>query len=85
MDGSWHFYMVRCNDNSLYSGVTDNLEARVRKHNRGTGAKYTFARRPVVLVYSELFDGKSEAMKREREIKKWPKSKKEQLVKRLCL
>jgi putative endonuclease len=80
MDVSWYFYILRCKDNSLYSGMTDDPEARVRKHNSGTGAKYTLARRPVVLVYSEKYDSKSEALKREHEVKKWPKSKKEQLI-----
>ena len=75
-------YMVRCNDNSLYTGWTTNLQARIKEHNEGeSGAKYTRARRPVRLVYHEEFDTKSAAMKRECEIKRLSKKKKENLVK----
>jgi putative endonuclease len=76
----WFFYIVRCQDNSLYSGITINLEERVGKHNQGTGAKYTRARRPVTLVYSEKYSNTTEARKREGQIKGWPKVKKEQLI-----
>ena len=72
--------MVRCRDNSLYSGITNNLEERVKKHNEGTGAKYTSSHRPVTLVLSEKYSEPSEARKRELEVKKWPKDKKERLV-----
>jgi predicted GIY-YIG superfamily endonuclease len=77
---SWCFYLVRCRDSSLYSGITRNLEERVRKHNAGTGAKYTLARRPVFVVYSEIHDSVSAAMKREREVKRWPRARKERLI-----
>jgi putative endonuclease len=80
MNGEWFFYMLRCQDNSLYSGVTNNLKARVKKHNEGTGAKYTCSHRPVTLIHSECYNNASEAKKREQEVKSWPKSKKEQLV-----
>jgi putative endonuclease len=72
--------MVRCRDGSLYSGITNNIEHRVKEHNRGEGAKYTFSRRPVKLVYSEKHDNASEARKRESLIKGWPRTKKEQLI-----
>jgi putative endonuclease len=77
----WSFYMVGCRDDSLYSGITNDLEARLKEHNRGTGAKYTLGRRPVTLVYSERCSSVSEARKREAQVKKWPKTKKEQLAK----
>jgi putative endonuclease len=77
---AWFFYIVRCNDNSLYSGMTNNLEKRIKKHNDGTGAKYTFSHRPVILVHSERFSTYSEATKRENEVKSWPKNKKEALI-----
>ena len=80
-DQIWFFYMVRCRDDSLYSGITVNLEVRVKEHNKGTGAKYTASRRPVTLVYSEECDSVSKARKREVQIKKWSKIKKERLVK----
>jgi putative endonuclease len=77
----WFFYIVRCRDNTLYSGITVDLEDRVGEHNRGTGAKYTSGRRPVALAYSEKCGSASEARKREYQIKRWPRAKKEQLIK----
>jgi len=53
MDREWFFYIVRCKDGTLYSGITVNVVERLKKHNKGTGAKYTAAHRPVTLVYSE--------------------------------
>jgi len=79
-----YFYLARCSDNSLYSGYTNDLKAREESHNSGKGAKYTAAHRPVKIVYSEKFDSKSEAMQREAEVKKWDKTKKENLVKTEC-
>ncbi len=63
-------YMVECSDGTLYTGWTFDLQKRINAHNSGKGAKYTRSRRPVKLVYYETFDSKSEAMKREVEIKK---------------
>jgi putative endonuclease len=80
MDQEWYFYILRCRDNSLYSGITNDLEARLKEHNRGSGAKYTHFRRPVILVYSEKYDSVSEARKREEQIKGWSKIKKENLI-----
>jgi putative endonuclease len=80
MDKEWCFYIVRCKDNSLYSGIAINVDERIKEHNRGTGAKYTHARRPVTLVYSERHSNVSEAMKRESQVKSWTKTKKEQLI-----
>jgi predicted GIY-YIG superfamily endonuclease len=80
MDRDWFFYIVRCKDNSLYSGITVNIEGRLIKHNNGTGAKYTSTHRPVTLVYSEKYSSFSEARKREIQIKGWPKIKKEKLI-----
>jgi len=77
---SWFFYIVRCQDDSLYSGITINLEDRLREHNKGTGAKYTSLRRPVTLVYCETYDNVSKARKREEQIKRWSKVKKERLI-----
>ena len=79
-DQSWFFYIVRCRDDSLYSGITIDLEDRLREHNKGTGAKYTSARRPVTLVYCERYDNVSKARKREEQIKGWSKIKKERLI-----
>lgn len=63
-------YLVKCSDGSYYCGYSTDLESRIREHNNSEkGAKYTRSRRPVELVYSEEFDSKSEAMRREFEIK----------------
>ena len=74
-----YVYIVRCKDNSLYTGYTPNIEKRVAKHNEGKGAKYTKSRGPVVLIHSEVFDTIGEALKRERAIKKKTKVQKEAL------
>ena len=75
-----YVYIVRCKDHSLYTGYTTNLDERVKAHSRGEGAKYTKGRGPVILVYHEVYDDKSTAMKREYEIKRWTKSKKEKFI-----
>lgn len=80
----YYFYIVRCSDNSLYCGQTNNLERRIKEHNESSkGAKYTRAKKPVKLVYSEEYPDIQSAMKREYEVKKWPKAKKEDLVKEI--
>ena len=73
-------YILRCNDGSFYTGWTNNLENRIKTHNFGKGGKYTRSRLPVELVYSESFETKQEAMKREREIKKLSRIEKEKLI-----
>jgi len=65
----FYVYIVICSDNTLYTGYTNDVDARVLKHNAGKGAKYTRGRLPVVLLYQEEFPTKSEAMKREHQIK----------------
>lgn len=67
---NYYIYIVECKDSSLYTGYARDVEARVEKHNQGLGAKYTRNRRPVKLKYQEVFDSKSDAMKREIQIKK---------------
>lgn len=76
----WFVYLVRCSDNSLYCGMTNNLKGRLKEHNAGYGAKYVRSRRPIKLVYSETVADKSSALKREAEIKSWDKDAKEALV-----
>ncbi len=78
---NWYTYMVRCNDGSLYTGITNNLIGRVKAHNSGRGAKYTNAHRPVSLVWIKSFSYKSEALKEEARIKSCTKSEKELIVK----
>lgn len=73
-------YLVRCSDDSLYAGWTNDIEKRLKAHNDGTGAKYTKSRRPVTLAYFETFETKSEAMKREAALKKMTHQQKEKLA-----
>ena len=73
-------YIVRCKDDTLYCGWTNNLEKRIASHNAGTGAKYTKNRRPVELVYYETFDTKEEAMRREYAIKQLSRQEKLKLI-----
>ena len=73
-------YMVRCNDNSIYSGYAVDPYKREEVHNSGKGAKYTRARLPVKLVYFEEFDDKKEALRRERELKKYSHLEKENII-----
>jgi predicted GIY-YIG superfamily endonuclease len=73
-------YLVRCSDQSLYVGHTDNLRAREQAHNDGLGAAFTAARRPVRMVYSEEYRSQVEAIRRERQIKRWTSEKKEALI-----
>lgn len=81
MDAGWYVYMVCCNDGSLYTGISNDLARRVEEHNfHKAGAKYTKSRRPVRLVYYEELASRSEALRRECEIKKQPRVAKRALV-----
>ena len=80
MDREWFFYMLKCKDESIYSGIALDVEERLKKHNNGTGARYTTVHRPAVLIYWERFNSISEAMRRENQVKKLPRDKKEQLA-----
>ncbi|MBF7097071.1 GIY-YIG nuclease family protein [Alkalibacter mobilis] len=75
-------YILRCKDNTLYTGITTNLDRRLKEHNRGTASKYTRIRKPVSLEYWETSPNRSEASKREAEIKKLCKNEKELLITR---
>jgi putative endonuclease len=75
-------YIVKCSDNTFYTGIARDLEKRLREHNgeiKG-GAIYTRSRRPIVLKYSEKFSNRSDALKREYEIKQMERSEKEKLL-----
>lgn len=77
---SYFTYILKCADDTLYTGYTDNVEKRVFVHNSGKGAKYTRARLPVSLLYFEEFQSKSDALKREAQIKKLSRTKKLELI-----
>jgi putative endonuclease len=76
----WTVYLARCRDGSLYTGVTTDPERRLAEHNAGRGAAYTRSRLPVTLVYWELVDDRSCALRRERAIRKLTRSAKEMLA-----
>lgn len=73
-------YILRCSDDTLYCGWTNDLEKRLASHNAGTGAKYTRTRTPVELVYYETFETKEQAMSREFAIKKLTRREKLKLI-----
>lgn len=76
----WFFYLARCSDGSLYSGIAVDPEKRMQIHNAGKGARYTRSRLPVTMVYSEPLPDQSSALKREAIVRKWSRKKKEELV-----
>jgi len=73
-------YLARCSDKSLYVGSCKNLKAREIKHNKGEGAQYTRQRRPVKIIYFEEYKSLIDARRRETQIKRWTRLKKENLV-----
>ena len=76
----WCVYMLRCSDDSLYCGVTTDIESRLSEHNRGVGSRYTRTRLPVRLVWSSGELTKSEAFKEEYRIKRLSKVMKERII-----
>ncbi len=80
--GQWSVYILRCADNSLYTGITTDMHRRLDEHNGvvKNGAKYTRHRQPVTLVYQEIVASRSQACKRESAIKSLSKFQKEQLI-----
>ena len=77
---NYFVYMVQCCDDTLYTGMSNDVGRRIYKHNAGTGARYTKARRPVKLVYLEKVGSKGAALRREYAIKQFPRSKKLKLA-----
>ncbi len=78
---NYFVYILKCSDNSYYTGVTNDLERRIVEHNSGYDDKsYTFSRRPVELVYTELFNDINDAIRAEKQIKGWSRKKKEALI-----
>ena len=75
-ESKWYVYILQCADQTLYTGITNRLQQRLRAHNAGKGAKYTKGRRPVHLLYWETCTDKSAALKREAAIKKMKRAEK---------
>ena len=80
MENTWHLYILRCKDGTLYTGITTDVEKRFQTHQGGKGAKYTRGRRPLELVYREECGTHSEALKREIEIKRLSRERKQALI-----
>lgn len=78
--GIWYVYILECKDKSLYTGVTNDIEGRILKHISGKGAKYTKSRGVKKVVHTEVYESKSEALKREHEIKSLDRLKKLELI-----
>ncbi len=76
----WFVYILRCPDSTLYVGETRDLESRLAKHNDGIGSSFTARRRPARLVFSEAHPNKMAALKREQQLKRWTRAKKEALI-----
>jgi putative endonuclease len=79
--GIWLCYIIRCADDTLYTGITNDLRKRLASHNAGSAAKYTKTRRPVELMFVESCADRSEALKREMEIKSLARAEKLALIK----
>ena len=77
---SWYVYVLRCGDGTLYTGITTDLDRRIREHNEGTGSRYTAARRPVTLLHQETAPDRSTAARREIAVKRMPRAAKLALV-----
>lgn len=80
----WFVYIAECKDRSLYTGITTDVKRREIEHNSDNklGSKYLRSKRPIQIVYSEVYPTQSEARKRENEIKSWKKDNKLKLIKR---
>ena len=72
----WYVYVLLCEDGSLYTGYSNNVNERFSKHKNGKGGRYTRSHKPVRLVYQEQLTTKSEALKREKQIKGWSRKEK---------
>ena len=80
MDKPWYLYILRCGDDTLYTGITTDVEKRLEAHRAGKGAKYTRGRSPLEVVYREECATHSDALKRELEIKRLTRAEKEEMI-----
>jgi len=77
---TWTLYIIECRDGTLYTGITTDLEKRIKRHNQGRASKYTRSRKPVVLKYQKALKNESLARKREAEIKSMSRASKLKLI-----
>jgi putative endonuclease len=80
----WFCYILECSDGTLYTGITNDLDMRILKHNSGKGSKYTRTRLPVKLKWSLKFDNRSEASKEEYRIKQLNRKQKIEIINGIC-
>ena len=80
MEPIWYLYIIRCGDDTLYTGITTDVEKRLEAHRTGKGAKYTRGRQPLEVVYRECCGTHSDALKREIAVKHMSRQKKEELI-----
>ena len=80
MEPIWYLYILRCKDNTLYTGITTRVDERLKAHSSGKGAKYTRGRDPLELVYQERCGSHSQALKRELSVKALSRDEKERLI-----
>ena len=85
MKQKWSVYILKCADDTLYTGITDDVARRIAQHNAGKGAKYTRGRGPVRMCYLESCDDKSAALRREYEIKSMTRAEKLSMITDCCL
>ena len=83
MEEKWYLYILRCKDNTLYTGITTDVARRLEAHRSGKGAKYTRGRAPLELVYQENCGNHSDALKRELEIKAMSRKQKDEMIGRM--
>lgn len=84
-EDQWILYILECGDGSYYTGITKNLENRLKKHNDGKGAAYTRSHRPVKLIYQEKCSNRASALIREMKVKSLNRKEKEKLVKKFAI
>ena len=77
----WWVYIIQCKDGSFYTGVTLNIKRRFQEHKEGRGGRYTLLHKPFKIIFSESFNTKQEALKREKQLKGWSRKKKENFIK----
>jgi putative endonuclease len=77
----YYVYLIECADSTLYTGITTDIQRRFKEHSSGKGGAYTRSKKVKKVLYTEKFKNRSEALKRESEIKGWNRSKKLSLIK----
>ena len=80
--GLWYLYVLQCSDNTLYTGITNDLGRRIKQHNNGTASRYTRSRLPVTLAYQERCRGRSNALKKEYAMKQLSREEKGKYIRR---